>query len=505
MTCPPDCIVLRGGKFDPEDGAGAHDLADRFSDLVREAPQHLAIYFHGGLVPRQNGLAQAAVLAPEFRAARAEPLFVIWESGVWEIISQNLPAIFDEDIFQNIHRRVSQLVKGKLDKLLGPPGAKSISGLPLDSEEEIQAEIDKGSGMFGDIAFADIQASTAPSPEEALSSEEKAHIEAEIDKDFRLREELRAITAGRTSPGEARSKGFSSSIVKKTLIDPEVLDDIAPIEPAASDEGQAKSILGTIALGKHVVTVVGSVIWRFAHRRDHGPYLTIIEEIMREFYVRAIGRNVWLGMKKAIDAAFEPATDRGGSALVDRLHGMWSSGVKPTVTLIGHSAGAIYVARLLRELDARMSHDFRVNVVLIAPACTFKALGECFRSAASRVANLRIFGMSDPLERKDAIVPVIFPASLLYFVSGVLEDDRDQPLVGMARYYSAPYGSEGFEEIAAITASNALSRQHPFAWAKATLADGANCDMTSHGGWASAPDTLASVKYLLQKGSNSDW
>jgi hypothetical protein len=28
----------------------------------------------------------------------------------------------------------------------------------------------------------------------------------------------------------------------------------------------------------------------------------------------------------------------------------------------------------------------------------------------------------------------LFPSSLLYFVSGVLEDHRDEPLVGMERY-----------------------------------------------------------------------
>ena len=35
------------------------------------------------------------------------------------------------------------------------------------------------------------------------------------------------------------------------------------------------------------------------------------------------------------------------------------------------------------------------------------------------------------------LVPVIYPASLLYFVSGLLEDEADQPLIGMQRYLAS--------------------------------------------------------------------
>jgi hypothetical protein len=103
-------------------------------------------------------------------------------------------------------------------------------------------------------------------------------------------------------------------------------------------------------------------------------------------------------------------------------------------------------------------------VVLVAPACTFGHLARSLEHAGKLVANLRIFGMRDHIERKDAIASVIYPASLLYFVSGVLEDDRDEPLVGMERYYAAPYVGEGFRDITSVKGQATLLRPHACAW-----------------------------------------
>ena len=102
--------------------------------------------------------------------------------------------------------RVSQFVKAKLDKLLGPEGARAASGLPIAFDEVIQREIDKGLEMFGDIPIDDISPNEAPDPDRALSEDEKNEIVTKIDRDPTLQQELRAITATRApvQPG-ARS------------------------------------------------------------------------------------------------------------------------------------------------------------------------------------------------------------------------------------------------------------------------------------------------------------
>jgi len=499
MPSEPNLILLRAGKFDTTNGSGADNLKQIFAGFAERRPERLVLHFHGGLVSRQAGLLSAGSLAQQYSETGAESLFVIWESGVSEVISQKLPAIFQEDIFQVIHRRVSQFVRAKLDKLLGSEDAKGAFGLTIGLQEEIQREIDKGTEMFGDIPFGNISPDEAPTLDLALSDDEKNQIQRTIDRDTTLKQELRAITPppAEVHPG---AKSAAAAAPKATLMDQEILADIVRGEA----EG-GKFAVSTILLGAHIVRVVGAVIWRFAKRRHHGPYLTIVEEIMREFYVRAAGRFLWLGMKDSIDGAFKYEPDCGGAALVRQMQELWQAGAKPCVTLIGHSAGAIYVARLLRELHEKMDPGFRTNVVFIAPACTFAYLARSLDQAGSRLANLRIFGMGDKTERKDAIASVAYPASLLYFVSGVLEDNRDEPLAGMERYYSFPYVGSGFGDIEFVKAQAILSRPHAYAWAQTSGFDGANCDMTSHGGWADGSATLSSIKFLIQKACGSDW
>jgi hypothetical protein len=498
MPSKPNCVLLQAGKFDVANGSDIKCLEQIFSRFAASKPKGLVLYFHGGMVPRQDAQANADRLVQEFEESGADSLFVIWESGVSEIISQKLPAIFKEDLFQAIHVKVSQFVKAKLEKLLKPDGARGI-GLPVEFESAIQEEIDKGPEMFGDISIGDIPLDAAPDLDGVLTEDEKNEIEGGVDRDPTLRQELGAVAAGRSTV-EAKTKSADAIAPKSTLMDEKVLEDITPPEAKGG-----KFALSTILLGKHIVWVVSAVVWRFINRRDHGPYLTIVEEIMREFYVRAIGRSLWTGMKDSIETAFKFEPDCGGAALVNEMQKLWQSGVNPCVTLIGHSAGAIYVSRLLRALDEKMDPSFRVNVALIAPACTFSYLATSLNQAKSRVANLRIFGMGDSIERKDAIASAFYPASLLYFVSGVIEDSRDEPLVGMERYYSAPYTGGGFGDITSVKGQVTLSRSHAYAWSHVGGFDGANCDMTSHGGWIKAPATLASIKHLIQKGCNNAW
>jgi hypothetical protein len=113
--------------------------------------------------------------------------------------------------------------------------------------------------------------------------------------------------------------------------------------------------------------------------------------------------------------------------------------------------------------------------------------------------------MSDRVERKDHIVPAIYPASLLYFVSGVLEDDRDKPLAGMQRYYFADHYGLKFKTVADVKAFGRLTRPHAYAWSQVGGFPGANCDMIKHGGWADAPATLKSVRDLIEGGCGNEW
>jgi hypothetical protein len=508
MSTPRSVLInymqLSGGNFDTKSGSDAEGLVKTFSEIAARQPRNFVIHFHGGLVSRESGLASANELSSEYKNAGAESLFVVWETSASEVVGQQIQRIFDEPIFQSILVRTTEFVKGKFEKTLGPVGGRGISELPRTLASEVQDELDKGKrgeAMFADIETTDLSSGTTQASELALTAQEAAYIESEINEDYDIKRHVRSIISAQEEQG---SKDIGTTFRETTLMDPEVLAENVPTIPTAADE-KTKSVLGVIALGKRVVTVVGAVIWRYANGRDHGSYLTIMEEVMRAFYVRAAGRFLWTQMKDAVDRAFESDPNCGGTALVEQMGQLWRGGVHPCVTLVGHSAGAIYVGRMLKEFEKKMPADFRVNVALIAPACTFDYLADSLCQAGTRVANLRIFGMSNAVELQDHLVPLVYPASLLYFVSGVLEDDRDQPLVGMQRYYSNLYDSANFQTIAAVKAFKCLVRPHAYAWAKTGGFDGGNCDMIKHGGWAEAPSTLMSVLYLIRKGSLNAW
>jgi len=428
---------------------------------------------------------------PKYVQAGAEPLFVIWETGWEEIVDQNLPGIFKEEIFKRLGRRVTQFVRGKLDKTLGDGQSKAISDLPLKREDQIrdsiEAERSGKSGLFSDLALDQI-----PS-EMALSKDETNQIEEAIKNDSQLEEQLQEIANTRQPSPAAASRGITAQASTHTYMDPEVLDEIVPVK-----EG-AKGFISMAMLAKHVVVIVAAVIARFVKYRDHGPYLTIMEEVMREFYVRNAGKFLWDGMKEEVNEAFGFGDSYGGTLLVKYLNEMWSAGLKPRVTLVGHSAGSIYISRLLKELD-KLPPDFKADVIFVAPACTFVALADAVKVAGKRIDGMRVFGMGNAIELKDAIVGPLYPASLLYFVSGVIEDERDMPLVGMERYYKAPYVGAGFDALAFVEAFDYLKRKNAFCWSQVSGDNGTNCDMTSHGGWTKADATRESVLYIVREG-----
>ncbi len=489
-------IVLKAGRFDTQNGLGAAGLKQVFEEIKTAKPVRLVIHFHGGLVSRESGETAAAKLMPLYSGTGAMPLFIIWETGWKEIIEQNVPSILSENIFTRLVRKVAQFVKGKGDKEIGDEATKAIVELPLSKEFEIKTELDKG--QTGQPIFSESGLYQLPADVE-LTPAERKQIEDNIKADDQLRTYLQEIANARQEPGEEVTRSITATGSTKTLMSPEVLNDIAPVE-----EG-TKGVISTVMLAKHVVTIVASVISRLARKRDHGVYLTIVEEVMREFYVRNAGKFLWDGMKKEVDQAFEFSDDSGGAAFVEHIQEMWDAGVKPAITLVGHSAGSIYVSRLLKELDNKFkaSPQFNVNVVFLAPAVTFTTFADAIKFAGNRIAGLRVFGMGDTWERKDKIFGPIYPASLLYFVSGVLEENRDEPLVGMQRYYAKPYEGSGYETLAYVRAFGFMKRKYGQVWSDADQGPGLSCDMHSHGGWADAAATRDSVMAIIKDGYGS--
>ncbi|MGA4843456.1 hypothetical protein [Streptomyces sp. G45] len=277
-------------------------------------------------------------------------------------------------------------------------------------------------------------------------------------------------------------------------------------ETAAADNRRA--VVTSALLVRKTVRVVTAVVGRFRTHTDHGLYPTAVEEILREFYLANVGAAVWDAMKRqTADTFTAPGGEpRAGRHFLDRFGQLLASGARPRVTLVGHSAGAVFLGHLLNDLARRradaddpLPRDFRVSdVVLLAPACTADQLAPVVRRRAELFDRLRMFTLTDPAERADHLVPLLYPRSLLYFVSGVLERGPDgqsavTPLVGLQRWFQDDKGGPDDRDLRAFLRADATRTVFSPVDGGPGLTSGAR----SHGTFDDDPEILASLTRML--------
>jgi hypothetical protein len=207
---------------------------------------------------------------------------------------------------------------------------------------------------------------------------------------------------------------------------------------------------------KLLAKVAYAVILRFVRGRDHGLYPTVVEEVLRELYLADFGAWVWSGMKDVAGAMWAtnqaPINDDAhvGSYFLDKLAAYQKSNPGLAVDLIGHSAGSIAICQMFRAAAHRGIALSVRNVIFLAPACTSELFHQEIVSHPQRFAAFRMFTMSDAYESKDQLVPGVYTRSLLYFISGVLEQEADVPLAGLQRDLSEkpPYDAANLISIA---------------------------------------------------------
>jgi hypothetical protein len=156
----------------------------------------------------------------------------------------------------------------------------------------------------------------------------------------------------------------------------------------------------------------------------------------------------------------------------------------------------------------------RFDVASLAPAVPYTTFERALRTG--RIGHFRMFTMDDAHERDDHLTELdaisektkgIYPLSLLYFISGVLNTYPDYPLLGMQRYISDPR----------YTTGNATMRNPVIIDVKARLAQdprflalspgpnppsaGMQACAVHHGDFDGDPQTVQSIKYLV----NFEW
>lgn len=461
----------------------------------------IVLHFHGGLVSASAGRRIAESLGPTYTSAGAYPVFFVWHSGLLETLQGNLKKIAAEEAFGLLEKWVTKFAVGKLQQ---EPGSR---GLTIAAPSDYELALELARRREGGEPFDDFD---VPNSVSELDPQEQAEFEQALAND----PEARSVTAGIVDAAleedeidTSRGIELTRRRSQKTLMSPEVVAEFQR-EAEREADGQ-KGLISAALLARKGAHVLLRVVQRFRHDNDHGLYPTVVEEILREFYLGNVGAHIWAAMKGETKETFDadPPT-RGGRYFMSQLGELLRKGKELEVTLVGHSTGAVFIDNLLRHVEQMRGDaaealplDFRFkNVIFLAPACTFEDFASTAQHQKQLFERFRMFTMSDESERKDHLLSIIYPRSLLYFISGVLETEADgsstpaKPLVGLNRYYTTAATTP---EALVLGRKFVLAEKTRVVWSPSSGGDGLSANALSHGAFDDDSDVRKSLAYLI--------
>jgi hypothetical protein len=438
-------IVLKRGYFSRR--TSAQDLTNAFKNFERENNNHICVFFHGGLVSESEGLNTAHFLLNGYTNAGAYPFFFIWKSDLLSTLKDRIRRYSEDPVFAMVVRHTALTVAGKIRAALD---RQKLPPLPA-------VKIASGPRMYGQLA------ELGRAYDEAWAKRAGAQLgcsQRELEQFARF-----VLNAEKAVPVKRRR-------LKLTR----------PSDPLAR------------------------IIERLNNGHDHhGWYTTNLEEWLIEFGLGRFGSNTWRTMQSFIENSFDASAKAGGTAFVGHLCDVWKRAPKTRVTLIGHSAGSIYVQRMIEALNARLpvGSPAQVEIILLAPAISFARMNTGLSVLRKRVRGLRVFALKDEIESTYFEVWPYY-GSLLYIVSSLCERDRyaDKPLVGMQRYWGGtkPYAIPEIQEVTRFIEPPPRMKRTVWAQTKPKAKPGWRSQAKKHGEFPEECCTNRSVCHILRNG-----
>jgi len=457
FNAPPsiNALYLRDGQYDMK--MTRADVAATFAAFRQQAQtSRLALFFHGGLVDRASGQQGAA---NQYKAYQdlVFPLFFIWESSLQEVLAHHLPLILAETIFGRVCDHTTTILESKFPSAPSTPGADRNALL-----ERASLEITDADRAKIDVTSSDVDAfMTAIKTDDQIQREAVA-----IARTSQGLESLLGTTVTPTAPLQLSPRTYLSLSVTSAIRGAYVqanrsnLGSVQTLDALPFGGGgaiQAASVVSVAA-----VPALFRIVARFLAKRDHGFRCTLVEEVLRDLYLANAGSAIWEEMGHETELAFGTDSNRyGGTAVIEELCALVRDKPGTALTLVGHSAGAIYVGNFLRHVDAALvaqgDTTTTFDIILLAPANNVDFYASNY---VNRIRGIRIFQMQDAAEQQDHLLSpnvgpgdtsalgFLYPRSLLYLVSGVCEyfagqggsgahkfDGADMPILGMDRFY----------------------------------------------------------------------
>lgn len=449
------------------------DIDALFLKYETASVKKFTLYFHGGLVNEKTGMATAIKMEKHFSAIGQTPICFVWETGLMETVASNIGKIADTKLFGKLIKILTKKLSSKLgfDLAEGRGIGSALTNTEIDVELSSKIPFENYTQINLESKGRGSDASTnLPSTPEDLEGEFKY----EIESDFELI----------TIIGESR------------------------LTVPTSDGGQSRGIIDTALLIKAVAKIAFRVIKRFVNKRDHDFYPTIIEELLRELYIAELGAWVWNNMKiKSNDmwkdnSAVTDINQYAGRYLFDKLVDYHKKHPDIQVNLVGHSAGSIAICNFLKMSANAYPQLTFDKIIFMAPACRIDLFRDEIVLHQNRFNTFKMFTMTDKNEKHDLLVPYLYTHSLLYLISGVLENegtDFDAYVLGLERHIRATTPYHLVKEIIDTnkflyeTEKNRIS----FSQTDDAAPEGSKTQSLSHGGFDDDEKTINSIKFIL--------
>jgi hypothetical protein len=495
----------------------------------------ITLYFHGGLVPSKKFYTSDELkLLYDELSKDSYPIFIIWETGgvetarsVFEDLKDRLDKIAKEHVvFQRVLNNLENNLSKK--KRNAQSRQRDFGALPADASGWFESEKIK---------------------QPFLTEGDKQALIRDLENDDILNRELQAIAERervrdtQNPIGDMGVNWGSPQLRPEDILAEDVVKDIAsdlnwsrphsvPEDAVAGDVVRdiASDLYTDGAMEVHslrgkfqkfyekVGQILELISERFANGHHHGVRGTIIEEMLWMLFLpRELGKLGWDQMKhnaKKAYASNKPG-DRcphGGSYLLKKLNEYLKQpgNENVQVNLIGHSAGSIHICHLVQAADKLIdAPNFQfANVILLAPGCDFTLFRKSIVNHRNRIRNFRLFALAEKYETSDPLpnkkVPV-YPNSLLYFVSGVLEKDRnhDKPLLGLQRHLGLGKFLEEYDGLYDAKKDVIAVREFVKTFGLPVYAvgkspDGLRSNATGHGEFDNDRSTAESVGSIIQ-------
>lgn len=449
------------------------DIDSIFEKFETEEMRNISLFFHGGLVNEKTGIETAIKMEKILSSEDQKAICVVWETGLFETISSNLSKVSETRLY-------NKLIKYLTKKLASKLGFGIIEGRSAGNElsiEQIEEELVK-KNPFENYTQGNLEANG------------------------------RGADASMNLP--SRSEDLEIEFQYMIAQDDELVSILDESEVMVSTDSavQSRGLISTALLVKSLAKIAFKVIKRFVRKIDHSFYPTIIEELLRELYVAELGAFVWNSMKKKSTEMWNDndgvsgINQFAGRYLLDKLITYHKKYPETKINLIGHSAGSIAICNLLnisRKIYPELVFN---NIIFMAPACRVDLFRNEVVTHQGQFETFRIFTMTDDNEKKDILVPYFYTHSLLYLISGVLENkgkDYDAYILGMERHIDGRSPYNGINEI--LETRRFLYEEGKnrvvFSETDTSAIDGLQTNSLTHGGFDDDPNTIKSIKFIL--------